>query len=84
MNVWLIFLPLLLGAGMSREDEIIEREREEKYLEQLRKDQERYQAAANETEAPPGGKKSGVLGGILPTRKRKGEKTTLLDDDDFP
>ena len=88
-----IFIPLihhiisevsmLIGAGMSREDEVIEREREEKYLEQIRKDQERYQAAANETEAPEPIKKSN--GGLhLPRKKRKGEKTTLLDDEDFP
>lgn len=67
---------------MSREDEVIEREREEKYLEQIRRDEERYQAAAYETEAPEPIKKSG--GSILPRKKRKGEKTTLLDDDDFP
>lgn len=65
---------------MSREDEVIEREREEKYLEQIRKDQERYQAAANETEGPPAKK----ITSILPKKKRKGEKTTLLDDDDTP
>lgn len=70
------------GSGMSREDEVIEREREEKYLEQIRKDQERYQAAANETEVPDPVKKS-HSGGILPRKKRKGEKTTLLDDDDL-
>lgn len=64
---------------MSREDEIIEREREEKYLEQIRKDQERYQAAANETEGPEPVQKS--HNGIMPRRKRKGEKTTLLDND---
>jgi len=66
---------------MSREDEVIEREREEKYLQQIRQDQERYQAAANETEAPEPIKKSSS--GILPRKKRKGEKTTLLDDDDL-
>lgn len=66
---------------MSREDEIIEREREERYLEQIRADEQRYQAAANETEGPEP-KKTG-LPGIL-KKKRKGEKTTLLDDDDFP
>ncbi|KAF6023583.1 hypothetical protein EB796_018107 [Bugula neritina] len=69
------------GSGMSREDEVIEREREEKYLQQIRQDQERYQAAANETEAPEPIKKSSS--GILPRKKRKGEKTTLLDDDDL-
>ena len=70
------------GAGMSKEDEAIEREREEKYLAQIRQDQQRYQAAANDSEAPEPVKKSG--GGILPRKKRKGEKTTFLDDDDFP
>lgn len=69
---------------MSREDEVIEREREEKYLEQIRKDQDRYQAAANETEAPEPVKKSGSGGLHLPRKKRKGEKTTLLSDEEFP
>lgn len=68
---------------MSREDEVIEREREEKYLDQIRKDQERYQAAANDTETPEPVKKSGS-GLHLPRKKRKGEKTTLLEDDEFP
>lgn len=73
---------LRTGAGMSREDEVIEREREEKYLSQIRQDQERYQAAANETAAPAPVKKS--IGHILPRRKPKEEKTTLIDKEDFP
>lgn len=73
---------LSAGAGMSREDEVIEHEREEKYLDQIRKDKERYQAAANETEAPAPVRKS--LGNILPRKKKKEEKTTLLDSPDFP
>lgn len=81
MSVFYLELSHLVGAGMSREDEVIEREREEKYLEQIRKDEERYQAAANETETPEPIKKSV---GIFPRKKKKGEKTTLLDDEDFP